>query len=94
LELAVSDRVLSSEFVVEEEIVQQKHANGAKWNQEYRRIREAVIQSIWSERDKTIQQRGENVMMSVNHKTQSLQKACQETTACHKAVETYREDSA
>jgi hypothetical protein len=48
---------------------------------------EAIIQSIWSERDETIQQRGENVMTRVNHETQSLQKVCQETTACHKTTE-------
>jgi hypothetical protein len=30
-------------------------------------------------------------MTCINHKTQSLQKACQETTACHKATEVYTE---
>jgi hypothetical protein len=40
---------------------------------------EAIIQSIRSERDEMIQQRGENVMTRINHETQSLQKACQET---------------
>jgi hypothetical protein len=49
---------------------------------------EAVMQFIWAERDEAIQQRGENVMTRVNHETQSLQKACQETTACHEATET------
>jgi hypothetical protein len=32
---------------------------------------EAVIQSRWSERDETIQQWGENVMMRINHDTES-----------------------
>jgi hypothetical protein len=45
----------------------------------------AAIQSIWSERDETIQQRVENIMTCVNHKTESLQKAC------HKETETYTE---
>jgi hypothetical protein len=51
----------------------------------------AAIQSIWSERDETIQQRVENITTCVNHKTQSLQKACQETTACHEEMEAYTE---
>jgi hypothetical protein len=48
----------------------------------------AAIQSIQSERDETIQQQVENVVTRVTHETQSLQKACLETTACHKATET------
>jgi hypothetical protein len=51
-----------------------------------------AVQSIWSEWDETIQQRVENVTMHVNHKTQSLQKACQETAACHEETETYTEE--
>jgi hypothetical protein len=51
----------------------------------------AAIQSIQSERDETIQQQVENITMCINHKTQSLQKACQETTACHKETEAYTE---
>jgi hypothetical protein len=43
----------------------------------------AAIQSIRSERDET---QVENIMMCVIHKTQSLQKAYQETTTCHKAT--------
>jgi hypothetical protein len=46
-----------------------------------------AIQSIQSELDETIQQRVENIMTRVNHKTQSLQKACQETIACHEVME-------
>jgi ubiquinone biosynthesis protein Coq4 len=42
---------------------------------------EAIIQSIWSERDET---HVKNIMTHVKHKTQSLQKACQEMTTCHK----------
>jgi hypothetical protein len=48
----------------------------------------AVVQSIWSERYETIEQQVKNIMMCINHKTQSLQKACQETAACHKDMET------
>jgi hypothetical protein len=44
---------------------------------------EAIIQSIQSKRDETIQWRVENITMYVIHETQSLQKACQETTTCH-----------
>jgi hypothetical protein len=47
----------------------------------------AAIQSIPSERDETIQQRVENVMMRITHETQSLQKACLETTAAQEATE-------
>jgi hypothetical protein len=39
---------------------------------------EAAVQSIRSERDETIQQRVENVMMRVIHETQSLQNNLQE----------------
>jgi hypothetical protein len=48
---------------------------------------EAVIQSIRPEKDETIQRLVENVVTRVIHETQSLQKACQETTACHEATE-------
>jgi hypothetical protein len=48
----------------------------------------AAVQSIWSQMYETIEQQAKNIMMRINHKTQSLQKACQETTACHKEMET------
>jgi myosin heavy subunit len=59
----------------------------ARDNQKKSRKIEAVIQSIRSERDEMIQQRVENVVTRVIHKTQSLKKACLETTACHEATE-------
>jgi hypothetical protein len=38
-----------------------------------------------------IQHRSEDIMTRVNRETQSLQKTCQETTACHEATEAYTE---
>jgi hypothetical protein len=51
----------------------------------------ATIQSMRSELDEMIQQQGENIMTCFNHKTQSLQKSCQETTTCHEAMKAYTE---
>jgi hypothetical protein len=45
------------------------------------------IQSVRSERDGKIQQRVENVVTRVIHETQSLQKACLETTAWYEVTE-------
>jgi hypothetical protein len=48
----------------------------------------ATVKSIQSEVDETIQQQVRHIMTH-DHETQSLQKACQETTTWHEAMEAY-----
>jgi hypothetical protein len=51
----------------------------------------AAMQSIQLERDEMIQQQVKNVATHVTHETQSLQKACLETTDCYEATKTNTE---